>query len=246
MLSLLQTEFMKLKRKPVILIALLSSMLPPFINVLYTFNLPANSDINNSFRAFYQSSFTFTEWILLPCLLGAVGSILFFSEKENDTLKELMVIPLNKPMFLLSKFIMLVIFSTLFMILTALFTVIGALVFDYTDMTTSLVFRLFKISAETGILTAFSMQPLIFIVIASKKDYILPTCSTLIYSISGMIFSSQLAGIHPLSSIYGIVWSRSLKSFSVNTSLEIYILNIAVIFAISFAASAFLLKKQSY
>lgn len=245
MLSLIESEFLKLKRKFIILIILLTSLMPPLINVLYTLNLPKSSKINNSLMTFFQSEFTFTEWVLFPCILGALGSILYLSEKENRTLRKLMVIPVNKTMFLSAKFIMLVLFSILFMLSTTTCTVIGALLFNYPDMSVAVVIKLFRISLETGIMTSFSIQPIIFIAALSQSGYILPTCAVLIYSISGLTFSSQLAGIHPLSSVYGIVWSESLKNFSMNTSFEIYAVNIAAIFIISFVASVILLKKQS-
>lgn len=246
LLNLIQAEIFKIKRKYVVLVALCTALMPPLINVVYTLNLPKGSTINNSFMAFFQSSFTFIEWILLPCVFGAFESFLYFTEKENRTLKELMIIPVNKTMFLLAKLIMLVLFSVLFMLLTTTCTVIGALPFHYSDMSMALIIKLFNISLETGLLTSLSMQPIILIVIVSQVGYILPNCITLIYSVSGVTFASQLAGIHPLASIYGIVWSKSLKSFSMNTSLEIFIFNIAVIFAISFAASVFLMKRQNY
>lgn len=245
MLNLIQVEFSKIKRKYVILAALCTALIPPLINILYTFALPKGSMINNSFMAFFQSSFLFTQWILLPCILCAFEAFIYFMEKENRTLKDLMIIPVNKTMFLLAKLIMLVLFSVLFMLLTVACTVIGALPFHYTDMSAALIMRLLNISLATGLLTSLSMQPMILIAIASQVSYILPTCATLIYAMSGMIFSSQLAGIHPLASVYGIVWSESLRRFSLNTSFGIFILNIAVIFAITFAASVFLMKKQN-
>jgi hypothetical protein len=115
--------------------------------------------------------------------------------------------------------------------------VIGALPFHYSDISMTLILKFYKISLETGILTSLSMQPIIFIIIASQASYILPICTTLIYSISGLTFASQLVGIHPLASTYGIVW--------LNSNLEIFVLNIVVIFAMTFVASALLMKKQS-
>ena len=80
----------------------------------------------------------------------------------------------------------------------------------------------------------------------TMMSYILPICVTLIYAFSGVTFASQLAGIHPLASIYGIVWSKSLPNLSTNKSLAIYVFNIAMIFILSFAASVFLMKKKTY
>jgi hypothetical protein len=246
LLSLIQAEFMKLKRKLVILIALLSSALPPLINILYTLNLPENSSINATFKDFYQSSFTFTEWILLPCVLGMIGSILIFNERENGTLKELMIIPVNKALLLLSKLSILFVFSILFMFLTAIFTVAGALIVGYSDMTAAWIFRLFEISVKTGILTAFSTLPIVFITVAAKQGYIFPTCATLIYSISGLIFASDLMGIHPLASVAGILWYKNIEGIEMSTNLMMCVLNIVIVSILSFIASVFVLKKQNY
>lgn len=246
MLDLIHVEVLKMKRNYVVLAALCAALLPPLINALYTFNLPENSTINNTFAAFFESGFTFTQWILMPCVFGAFGSFLYITERENKTLKELMIIPVNKMMFLLAKLITLGLFSVVFMLLTTTCTVIGALPFHYPDMSADVVFGMYKISLEAGILTSLSVQPIILLAVASQSDYILPACASLIYSISGMIFASQLAGIHPLASIYGIVWTKSLKDFSMDTSLGIFVLNIVVVFVITFAASVFLLKKKNY
>lgn len=246
MLSLIQAEFIKLKRKLVILIALLSSALPPLINILYTLNLPENSNINATFKDFYQSSFTFTQWILLPCVLGTLGSILLFNERENGTLKELMIIPVNKAWFLFSKLSILFVFSILFMFLTGVFTVAGALAVGYSDMTPAWILRLFEICAKTGILTVFSSMPIVFIAVAAKQGYILPACATLMYSISGLIFASKLTGIHPLASVAGIVWYRNIEGIEMSANLMMCVLNIAVVTMLSFIASVFVLKKQNY
>ena len=246
MLNSIQIEFLKIKRKYVILAALCTAFMPPLINVIYTYNLPKNSMINTSFLDFFQSSFSFTEWILLPCIFCAFESFIYYMEAENRTLKELMMIPVNKTVFLLTKLVMLILFSILFMLFTTTCTVIGALPFHYTDMSTALIIKLFHISLETGLLTSLSMQPILLLVIVSQMSYILPICVTLIYAFSGVTFASQLAGIHPLASIYGIVWSKSLPNLSTNKSLAIYVFNIAMIFILSFAASVFLMKKKTY
>lgn len=246
MLNLIKVELLKIKRKYVILAALCTAIVPPMINAVYTFSLPKNSTINDSFTDFFMSSFIFTEWILLPCIFCAFEAFIYFTEKENRTLKELMIIPVNKTMFLLTKFFTLVLFSLLFVIITMSCTVIGALPFHYTDASAAQIIKLFIISLGTGLLTSFSMQPIMLIIIASRASYILPTCATLIYSISGMIFASELAGIHPLASVYGLVWSKNIKGFSIDTSHELFIINIAVVFLLSFAASVLLMKKQDY
>lgn len=171
---------------------------------------------------------------------------MLFSERENGTLKELMVIPVSKALFVLSKFSILFVFAILFMFLSAIFTVAGAFVVGYSDMTATWILRLFEICVKAGILTAFSSLPIVFIATAAKRGYILPICATLIYSISGFIFASELVGIHPLASVAGIVWNNNIEGIEVNANLMMSVLNIAVVSMLSFMACVFVLKKQNY
>lgn len=241
---MLEAEFIKLKRRWVILFALLTSTVPPLITILYTFNLPKGSSINAKFTDFYQ--FTFTEWVLLPCVLGMIASMLFFDERENCTLKQIMIVPVNKALFLFSKFTILLLFSILFMLLNAVFTVLGALILGYSDITRALILRLFSLCLQTGFLTAFAIFPIVAIVVIAKKGYILPTCASLIYSISGLILSSNLVVVHPLSSVAGIVWYKNIEGIKIGANLTSCILNIIIVTAISIAISIYSLKIQDF
>lgn len=244
LLNQIQTELIKLKRKTFILFALLSSAAVPFINIVYTLNLPKNTTINRTFTEFYK--FDFTEWMLLPCVLSVIGSMIFYTERENGTLKQLMIIPVSKTIFLLSKLIVIFLFSILFMFLTAIFTVVGAYVIGYLDITSALIYRLFKLCMETGIFTVCAMLPIVFIIVIAKKEYIIPICATLIYSISGLIFASHLTGIHPLSSVAGIVWNKNIEGVKISADLKGCIINLVLVSIISIGASIYTLKKQEY
>lgn len=241
---MLQAEFMKLKRKWVIFFTLLCATVPPLINVVYTLNLPKGSKINAKFTDFYQ--FTFTEWVLLPCVLGMIGAMIIFDERENGTLKQLMIIPVRKTLFLFSKFAVVFIFSILFMLINAVFTMIGAFIVGYSDITKALVLRLFLLCVQTGFLTAFAMLPIFLIAVIVKEGYIMPACGSLIYSISGLILASNLSGIHPLCSVAGIVWYRSIEGTGINANLTSCILNIIIISAVSVVAAIWALKTQDY
>lgn len=241
MLSLVYTEFIKLKRKAIVLIVLLIAVLPPLINSLYTLNLPDNSPINADFRQFFQSEFVFIEWILLPCALAAVSSVLFFSERENRTLKELLMLPVNKSLYILSKFIIILCFSAVFMLLTALCTYTAGIVLSYNGMTADVLRELANTCLKTGILTAFAMLPIILITVIADKGYILSTCATLIYCISGLTFTSDLMGLHPLSSAAGII---AMNNTCKNQLLCVS--NIAILPILSLIICVFVLKKQNH
>jgi ABC-type transport system involved in multi-copper enzyme maturation permease subunit len=237
------TELLKLKRRPIFLYALLSSGLPPLINWIYTLNLPANSPINRTFREFGEYSFAFTEWMFLPCLLGLLGSILFFSERENGTLKELMIVPVDRAQFLLSKFTILLLFSVLFMASTAFFTATAAWAVGYAGITARSVGDLLGIYVAAGLLIGIAMLPVLCVVVIAKREYILSICATLIYSISGIIFSSYAVGIHPLASVAALI--SSAGGANPNADPAMCLLNLSVVSLCSIGASLYAFQRQN-
>ncbi|GLC30517.1 hypothetical protein bsdE14_19270 [Clostridium omnivorum] len=74
----------------------------------------------------------------------------------------------------------------------------------------------------------------------------MPTCASLIYSISGLILSSNLVGVHPLSSVAGIIWNKNIEGIKLSANLTSCILNITIVDAISIAVSIYSLKMQDF
>ncbi|HFD4857749.1 TPA: ABC transporter permease, partial [Streptococcus pyogenes] len=104
-------ELKKFKRKKIFIFALLLAFVFPLIGTVLIVkgNSSDFSSINNFIRE--ESGFL----LLMPILvLLAINS--FFLELDNNTMKNLLVIPISKKNIIISKLIVLLIFSIIFQI----------------------------------------------------------------------------------------------------------------------------------
>ena len=100
MLKLIKCEFLKLKRKPLVFISLLLSV---FMPLAYAFFLAdVNTDVD-AVNGVMSSLFQLSAYLLLMPLLVILASNLLFEELDNDTLKNLVTIPINRTKLVLSK-----------------------------------------------------------------------------------------------------------------------------------------------
>ena len=100
MLKLIKCEFLKLKRKPLVFISVFLSTLLPLAYAIFLAD--ANTDVdatNNMMSGLFQLS----AYLLLMPLLVILASNLLFEELDNDTLKNLVTIPVNRTKLVLSK-----------------------------------------------------------------------------------------------------------------------------------------------
>ena len=117
MLKLIKCEFLKLKRKPLVFISVFLSTLLPLAYAIFLAD--ANTDVdatNNMMSGLFQLS----AYLLLMPLLVILASNLLFEELDNDTLKNLVTIPVNRTKLVLSKMMVLLIFAIGFMAVGAL------------------------------------------------------------------------------------------------------------------------------
>ena len=112
MLKLIKCEFLKLKRKPLVFISVFLSALLPLAYAIFLAD--ANTDVdatNNMMSGLFQLS----AYLLLMPLLVILASNLLFEELDNDTLKNLVTIPVNRTKLVLSKMLVLLLFAIGFM-----------------------------------------------------------------------------------------------------------------------------------
>jgi bacitracin transport system permease protein len=127
-----------------------------------------------------------------------------YNENQYDMLKQLWIVPVSKMSYFFSKFLVVLIYSVCFMIVTAIGSVIfsillGDIAFDWQH-----VLFLIRKCLEIGVITAFAMLPILAIA-AAQNGYILPVAVTLVYAFLGSIIVSINTYIHPLSSMAVIV-----------------------------------------
>ncbi|MBZ4665681.1 ABC transporter permease [Mahella sp.] len=202
MLNLVQTEFLKLRRRKFVWLMLLAALLMPLVAIFY---FGALSTIEIMPMQFYKwTALSYTPWIILPFVLGMLCTMLMYDENQNDMLKELWIIPVSKMGYFFSKFMIVLVYSLCFMLLTAVSSILAGVLPGMIVFTNDSVSFLLIKCLEVGVLTPFAMLP-VLAVAASQKGYILPVCVTIVYTFLGFILLMVNMYIHPLSSTTAII-----------------------------------------
>ena len=105
MWTIIQTEISKLKRKKMMLGIFILTTLLAAIAVERACSISRSSSYMDSFGDLYTMAFKNLATVFLPIVLGMFATSLFFDEHKNDTLKELLIIPVSKGQLYLSKVI---------------------------------------------------------------------------------------------------------------------------------------------
>ena len=183
MLKLIKCEFLKLKRKPLVFISLLLSV---FMPLAYAFFLAdVNTDVD-AVNGVMSSLFQLSAYLLLMPLLVILASNLLFEELDNDTLKNLVTIPINRTKLVLSKMLVLLLFAVGFMAVGGLVN-LAVLLFQGWEPVG--FWTLFGVGIEEGLIMWVGALPCILLVVLLNKNYIVSVVITFFYTTANYILS---------------------------------------------------------
>ena len=183
MLKLIKCEFLKLKRKPLVFISLLLSV---FMPLAYAFFLAdVNTDVD-AVNGVMSSLFQLSAYLLLMPLLVILASNLLFEEFDNDTLKNLVTVPVNRTKLVLSKMLVLLLFAVGFMAVGGLVN-LAVLLFQGWEPVG--FWNLFGVGIEEGLIMWVGALPCILLVVLLNKNYIVSVVITFFYTIANYILS---------------------------------------------------------
>lgn len=202
MLKLIETELLKLHRRKLLLLMLLAALIMPFFAMLL-FRYKGETGIDP--LEFYRwSAFGYTLFIILPVVLGIFCVMLIYEEKQYDVAKQLWIVPISRMSYFFSKFFVVLLYSVVFMLITAIASVAFGMFPGYIGLDGSSILYLFERCLEIGVLTAFAILPILSIA-TMTKGYILPSCITLIYALLGFFLMNTNIYLHPVCSTAAII-----------------------------------------
>ena len=190
---MIRCEFIKLKRKKIIhFLFILGSLFPLVLALLL--NTPSVALKYNSAKELYDelyiNSIGFGVQFLLPAILGIFATILFFTERDNNTFKSLRTIPVTSREMVLAKISVIFIISIFYVLVTHLVTVVfGSVFFTFND---SLSY--FYITLYNGIFIAAGTLPLIILIVVFSKSYVFSVLLTVFYT----ILSFSIVPLNPI------------------------------------------------
>lgn len=227
MTNLIKFEMLKLKRKKIVPIIFILSIIVPIIFVIFINNQLELGVYRNKVEAFdslFDMTIVYGMQFLLPCILGIMSTIIFFEERDNDTFKNLKVIPITSTKLIFSKISLIFIYSILFcMFSTIIVDILGGIVFISND-----IFYKFIIAIDMGIFTALSILPLIATIVFFSKTYVF-SILLCIFWVSFNTLATALYDVLPKALMWllptplSLFWSSS-KLYSRGLNLDLTIL----------------------
>ena len=125
-------------------------------------------------------------YLLLMPLLVILASNLLFEELDNDTLKNLVTVPVNRTKLVLSKMLVLLLFAVGFMAVGGLVNLAVLLFQGWKPVG---FWTLFGVGIEEGLIMWVGALPCILLVVLLNKNYIVSVVITFFYTIANYILS---------------------------------------------------------
>lgn len=203
-MTIIFTEMLKWKRsKTVWGIFALTALLGVFA-VERACHISRDSPLMDSFGDLYTLAFKSLTSFFLPIALGMFATALFFDEQKNDTLKELLIVPISKAQIYFSKIAVVELLSLWLCLFMFGFCIAGGLIAGgFTDMNAETVLQAGLLFLTGGALIPVAMLPVIFLA-TLLKGYVLPIGAALLYLVPVVLVPLKLMGLHPLASVMGI------------------------------------------
>lgn len=172
LLRLIKCEFWKFKRTKLFTVAIIAAFIFPL------FYAALLSDAN--YEDYLSGVREENAFLLLIPLLIILATKLFFVEQDNDTLKNLICIPVTKKSIVLAKILILLIFSIIFQVTGFIVSTIIAILQGIPVVQP--VFQFF-LTASTGILMWAAALPCVVLVVWFNKSYILSVIIVFFYTL---------------------------------------------------------------
>lgn len=255
-MTLIVTELRKWKRNKMVWGFLAITLLLGIFAVNRACSISRSSSYMDSFGDLYTLAFKNLTSLFLPIVLGLFATTLFFDEHKNDTLKELLVIPISKIQLYFSKVAVVILLSLSLCLFTFVLCAVGGLIAGgFPDLDSASLLQALLLYLIGGLLIPIAMLPIVFLATLSK-GYVLPIGATLLYLVPVVIAPAYLMGFHPLASVMGIYSGISPAAASmveswtqgapVTISPVVCLVSILLIGIVFSVASVIVMRKQSY
>ena len=204
---LLWAEFQKLRRSNIILFTVFAIVFTAVFVFLAGTTTASPEQMTVSSVGWYMTMTQVWETVLvLPAVIALLGSYMICREEQDDTIKNLSLIPVNDRKLTAAKMIILFLFSILAYVLLFLLTFSIEMVLHASELSIKIFFDFLKMYLLEGIGVFFAVSPIIALVPYLKKNYWLALAVAEIYSFAGlfMSMSNTLRTFYPITAIFGV------------------------------------------
>ena len=159
MLTFIKMEFLKLKRSKIFLLSILMAALPSVLMFIATFAF----DETQSFDALFSTVNMYMSALFAILLFSIIISYLFGREYNEHTLKTMLTVPISRGKFLISKYVMFLIWILILTVVTSLSTLAFGFVAGLSGFSLQLFINSFAELLFANVLLFLTFSPFVFI-----------------------------------------------------------------------------------
>ena len=189
MLTFIEMEFLKLKRSNIFLLSLMGAILPPFLMFIAVFAF----DEGNTFELLFNNVNMYMSALFAVLLFAIMISYLFGREYNEHTLKTMLTIPVSRGNFLLSKYVMFLVWILILTVVTSLSTLVFGFIAGLEGFSLKLFIDSFIQLLFANVLLFLTFSPFVFLSLVITN------------MVPAMVGGAGLALVNIL--IYGQAWA---------------------------------------
>ena len=159
MLTFIEMEFLKLKRSNIFLLSLIGAILPPLLMFIAVFAF----DEGHTFELLFSNVNMYMSALFGVMLFAIMISYLFGREYNEHTLKTMLTIPVSRGKFLLSKYVMFLVWILILTVVTSLSTMVLGFVAGLDGFSLKLFIDSFAQLLFANVLLFLTFSPFVFI-----------------------------------------------------------------------------------
>lgn len=226
MRKMLWAEWRKLRRSSIILLTVFATVLIAVIVLLAGRETTVDGFYLSDAGWYMTMVQPWATMFVLPAIVAMLGSYMICREEQDDTLKSLLLIPVNETTLTAAKMIVTFAISILIYLLLFAITFSVELVLHHTDLSVGMVLSFFKSYLLEGIGVFLAVSPIIALVSYTKKSYWLALLLAEIYSFAGlfMSMSSLTKTFYPITALLGVAGYYETTTTNLFESLFVLLL----------------------
>lgn len=231
MVRIIKTEFYKLKRYH-ILWAGVALML---LSVLLTlFTSMANDGSVWDFAYLTEQVIKNNMSMIFPMCISLIAGYMISREQTDDTLKNILTVPVSFKRLLTGKLIVFGVLSIVFGLICSLFTVIAELIVGFPGFHFSLILQAVLQITAVNLFLYLAVLPIIIITSRKSSSFLIGVIVAFVYGYGGMFAAGNmtLANIYPITASLGMIHYRSYDA-AVRWNTVTCMVSLAIVVAIS-------------
>ncbi len=189
LLLYIRCEAAKLRRKPLFAVLAASSVLLP---LAFAFFLSDPPDSRTAVIQTMASLIQLSAYVVLIPAVAVLAANLLFEEQDNDTLKNLLCVPVSKARLAVAKLLMLLGFAVVFMAVGALVMLAVLLAQGWQPVG---YWPLFAVCLGQGAFMWAGALPCVLLMVVLNKSYLLSVLIAFFYTIVNYLVPTALPGL---------------------------------------------------